>query len=334
MKNLWRAPVVALLWMALFGTPGAFGYEEIDVKDGGAITGRVTLRGSVPEPRVFPLVLYPFGPFCKRISDGQGNVLLEEFYVHDNGLKDAVVAVQRVKKGKPFPHINSKWVTEDCMFHPAEASFEEKYVKDADGRLHHEHPLVTVLENRQPISMVNLDPVIHNIQVFQNEKGNIILNVPLPVSSEPRGGVLKFGRDKRIAQMICGMHEFMQSWGFVVDNPYYANTKRDGDFVIDKLPPGTYKVTAWHPHMKPIEKEITVPANGTVTLDFEFDSKQVQRPIYESQEKFRIGPESRPEERLTHVMPFRQRPPEENSKRSDDQEEKEDMGDMRKMGDK
>lgn len=291
----------------LSGLSPAFGYEEAEIKDGGAISGKVTLTGPVPPPRVFPLVLYPFGPFCKRISDGQGNVRLEEFYVDkERGLKDTIVAVERVDKGKPFPHINSKWLTEECMFHPAEVPFNEKYLKDSDGAFHHEHPLVTVLEDRQPISMVNLDPVIHNIQVFQPEKGNIILNVPLPVSGDPRGGILRFGPQKRIAQMICGIHEFMQSWGFVVDNPYYANTKRDGTFTIDKLPPGTYKVIAWHPHMVPIEKEITVQANGNVTLDFDFDSKQVQRPIYESQEKFRMGPETRPDEHLTHVTPFRQ----------------------------
>lgn len=313
--------LLLLGFLSLIRLPVAFGYEETDVKNGGTITGKVTLKGPIPPPRVFPLILYPFGPFCKRISDGQGNVQLEEFYVDEGGgLKDAIVAVQGVKKGKPFPHINSKWVTEDCMFHPAEASFNEKYVKDMDGMLHHEHPLVTVLENRQPISMINLDPVIHNIQVFQKEKGNIILNVPLPVSNAPRGGILKFGPGKRIAQMICGIHEFMQSWGFVVDNPYYTNTKRDGNFTIDKLPPGKYKVTAWHPHMNPIEKEITVPANGNVTVDFEFDSKQVQRPIYESQEKFRIGPESRPEEHLTHVSPFRQRAPEKEIQKKSDQD--------------
>ncbi|MBI3803138.1 MAG: carboxypeptidase regulatory-like domain-containing protein [Nitrospirae bacterium] len=298
----------------------------MDVKGGGTLIGRVTLKGEIPPPRVFPLVLYPFGAFCKRISDGQGNVLLEEFYVGtDGGLKDSVVAVEQVKKGKPFPHVNAKWVTEDCMFHPAEAAFNDKYVKDEDGKLHHEHPLVTVLENHQAISVQNYDPIIHNIQVFQNEKGNIILNVPLPPGAKDAGGKLNFTRGRRISQMICGMHEFMQSWAFVVDNPYYTNTKKDGEFKIDRLPPGTYKVVAWHPHFKPIEKQITVPANGAVTLNFEFDAGEVKRPIYESQEKFRIGPEALPEEHLMHTHPFRQRPPgeEPQDKRPNEGDQKE-----------
>ena len=292
----------ALLWIgiAIFSGWGrAFGYEEVEVRNGGSITGRVLLKGPVPEPRVFPLVLYPFGPFCKKISDGQGNVRVEEFIVDaDGGMQDAIVAVQQVKKGKAFHRVENELVAVDCMFHPADVPDEEQFAINQEGKLRHEHPLVRVLENHSPISIVNRDPVIHNGQVFQNERGNIILNFPLPVSSEPRGGVLHFDPGKRISQLICGMHEFMQSWGFVVDNPYYAKTKKGGEFAIDQLPPGTYKITAWHPHLKPIEREITIPADGTVVIDFEFDSRRVVRPHYESQEKFRIGPEALPHEHL------------------------------------
>ncbi|MBI3358497.1 MAG: carboxypeptidase regulatory-like domain-containing protein [Nitrospirae bacterium] len=289
-------------------------YEEIDVQDGATIKGKVILKGPIPEPRVFSLVSYPTGSFCKKISDGEGRVLLEEFYVGaGGGLQDAVVSVQKVQKGKPFPRIHPKWVVEDCMFHPVEATFDEKYVLDKDGQRHHEHPLVTVVEDHQAIVVQNLDPVVHNTQVYQNEKGNIILNVPLPPPPAPGaqngGGMLHFGKGKRTFQMICGAHEFMQSYGFVVDNPYYFKTKKDGDFNIDRLPPGTYKITAWYPHLQPVEKEVTVTANGTVNLDFEFDATQVHRPAYESQAQFRIRPEAHPEDHLMHHQPFRQRPP-------------------------
>jgi hypothetical protein len=288
----------------------AFGYEEIRVINGGSITGKVTLRGPIPPPRAFPVVIYPFADYCKRISNGKGDILLEEFWVGPGGgMKDTVVAVEQVEKGKPFHHPDLKFVAVDCMFHPADAPKEETDIIDLDGRPHHEHPLVTILENDRPISMVNQDPIVHNIQVFQSERGNIILNVPLPISTAPMGGTLKFSAGKRISQMICGVHEFMQSWGFVVDNPYYAITKKDGAFSIDQLPPGTYRVIAWHPHLKPIEREVTVPPRGAVSLSFEFDSAEVERPIYEIQTEFRIGPRARPSDNLLNVSPFRQRPP-------------------------
>jgi hypothetical protein len=302
------AGVVA--WVAVLATGGfstalaAPDYEEATVTDAGTITGRVTLAGRVPEPRIFPLVQFPFAAFCKKISDGRGHIRVEEFIVsRDRGLQDTIVAVREVKRGKPFPPLAQELLAVDCMFHPTETSADELFAIDAKGKLRHEHPLVMVLRNHQPIWVVNRDPIIHNGQVFQNEKGNIILNFPLPVAEEPRGGVLDFDEGKRISQLICGMHEFMQAWGFVVDNPYYARTKKDGNFTIDGLQPGTYRVAAWHPHLPIVEREVTVPENGTASFNVEFDGSRVVRPLYESQEKFRIGPEALPHEHLEECVP-------------------------------
>jgi len=291
---------VVLLGMVGFSTVATGSdYEEVAVTDGGTITGKVTLKGPVPAPRVFPVVLYPFGEFCKKVSDGQGNIRLEEFNVSpDRGMQDTIVVVEEVKRGKPFVPVKNELVAVNCMFHPADVADSEQFIVTEDKKIRHAHPLVMVLENHRPISVVNKDPIVHNGQIFQSEKGNIILNFPLPVSNEPRGGLLNFEPGKKISQMICGMHEFMQSWGYVVDNPYYARTKRDGLFAIDQLPPGTYRVLAWHPHFKPIEQDVTVPVNGSVAINFEFDSANIQRPIYERQEKFRVGPEAMPEHHL------------------------------------
>ncbi|MFQ5781212.1 MAG: carboxypeptidase-like regulatory domain-containing protein, partial [Nitrospiria bacterium] len=94
------------------------------------------------------------------------------------------------------------------------------------------------------------------------------------------------------------MHEFMQSWGFVVDNPYYAKTAKDGTYRIDGLLPGTYTVNIWYPHYKVYSREITVEANKTARLDFEFDADLVKRPEYEKQKQFRISPATPEDHRL------------------------------------
>ncbi len=265
------------------------GYQEIRVEKGGTLRGKVTLKGDIPPPKMYHLSLSPFGPFCeKKISDGRGNIALEEFTVGPgNGLMDVVVAVQGVRKGKPFPLIEAKIDATDCMFHPADVPASDLYETDAMGHTHHIHPMVTVLQNHQPIWVVNKDPIFHNGQIFQKERGNIMLNFPLPISGKPGGGILHFDPGKRISQMICGMHEFMQTWGFVVDNPYYAKTRRDGQFTIDRLPPGSYRVHAWHPQFKIAEKEIKITEGGAANLNFEFDSSTVRRRTYESEKGIR-----------------------------------------------
>ena len=254
----------------VLGSSVALGYEEAVVTDGGTITGKVTLKGPIPEPRVFPLALYPFGPYCNKnkvISDGQGNVRISEFSVAaDGGMKDVVVAMEEVKRGKPFKPIVANLVARDCEF----------------------LPFVSIVQNHGSFVMKNEDPIIHNAQLYQSEKGNLLLTVPNPPNSTGTFPI-EFEKHKRIYQMICGMHEFMQTWGYAVDNPYYALTDADGKFTIDQLPPGKYEVVAWRPHFKPIEREITVSPHQAVSLDFEFDASAVKRPHYETQEKFRIG---------------------------------------------
>ncbi len=287
--------------LGIIGEPAAFGYEEIDIQNGGSIAGTITLDGAIPEPRVFALIQFPFGPFCKKISDGQGNVRLKEFVVHkkNKGIWEAVVSIRDIEKGKPYHPTVADFVAVDCMFHPADVADSEQFSVDEEGQLHHEHPNVAIIHNHQRMNMINRDPVVHNIQVYQNEKGNIILNTPLPISDQRRGGVLHYKKGKRISQMICGMHEFMQSWGFVVNNPYYAKTAKDGSYRIDGIPPGTYKVSIWHPHFKVFDQVVTVKGGTMTRLDFALDASRVKRPVYETQEQTRIDTAT-PEDHLLH----------------------------------
>ena len=93
--------------------------------------------------------------------------------------------------------------------------------------------------------------------------------------------------------MICGMHEFMQTWGFRVQNPYFFKTGLDGKFKIDNIPPGKYRVNAWHYLMKTESQEIEIKPNGTVDLKFEFDGGQIERPLYETIKSGRIKKDAR-----------------------------------------
>lgn len=245
-------------------------YQTMAVTNGGSISGQVLLEGTPPPARLFPVVLYPFGPYCERnteIYDGQGHIRLSEFQTGKNGgLQDVIIAIEGVKAGKPFAPITASVRAKDCQF----------------------LPFVNIVQNGGTLNMTNEDPLLHNSQIYQSDKGNIILNVPMAPNSKSTH-TIEFEKHHHIYQMICGMHEFMQTWGFAVDNPYYARVDQNGRFTIDGIPPGTYKVIAWHVHIEPIEREITVTANGRTTVNFEFEADEVKLPHYETQEKFRVG---------------------------------------------
>jgi len=54
----------------------------------------------------------------------------------------------------------------------------------------------------------------------------------------------------------------------VIENPYFASTDAKGRYTISDVPPGTYKLKAWHERLPPLTKEITVPEKGEMQIDF------------------------------------------------------------------
>jgi len=61
----------------------------------------------------------------------------------------------------------------------------------------------------------------------------------------------------------------MQAYVIVGPNPYAAVTIEDGSFRIEGVPPGTYKLRAWHEALGELDKDVTVTAGGEVTVDFD-----------------------------------------------------------------
>ena len=245
----------------------SWAYQEIAVKDGGTIQGKVVLTGNMPEPRVYHLILFPNIDMCAEVdTDDEMNRVLFDFKIsEDNGLKDVVVTLEHVEAGKPFNKEPILIDSENCKFHPD----------------------VNVVRQGEVFKVNNLDAVMHNSQVYQKERGKIITNLPVP-PEEITDGTVTFQKHYKIFQMICGMHEFMQTWGYRVQNPYYFITGIDGNFQIDNIPPGDYVVHVWHYLMKPKKRKIHVAENGVIDLNFEFNGNKVVRPLYETIKSGRI----------------------------------------------
>lgn len=245
-------------------------YEEVSVTSGGTIYGKVILKGTPPPARIFHLVFSPNIDYCQRVSDGKGNRLLREFEVSENGgFKDVVVAVIGVQRGKPFD-FTPKIEIENCRI----------------------SPFVSPVRNNRPITLESKDPITHDIQAY-SIKNPIesytfqMFNKPMP-SKTVASKEIKFRRGHFIFRTQCGVHDFMQSWGIAVGNPYFAVTGPGGEFSITDLSPGTYDIIAWHPHMMVQAERVTVSPNNSVTLNFEFDSSEVEIPEHDLQTGYRL----------------------------------------------
>ena len=266
MKKILSIVTLIISISSLVSTSG-WAYQEMEVSNGGSIQGKVTLTGKMPYPRIYHLVLFPNIDMCAEIdTDDEMNRVLEDFKVSpDGGLKDVVVTLEHVDAGKPFNKEPINITAENCKFLPD----------------------VNVIRQGESFKIDNIDAVMHNSQVYQKERGKILLNIPIP-AEEVSDGKITFKKKFKIMQMICGMHEFMQTWGYRVQNPYYAQTKIDGNFKIDNIPPGEYKVTAWHYLIKRQSQKVKIAAGETFDLNFEFDADTVVRPFYETIKSGRI----------------------------------------------
>ncbi len=88
--------------------------------------------------------------------------------------------------------------------------------------------------------------------------------------------------DKRVVfdhpgkvDVFCSIHANMHCIVLVMSNPYFATTDASGHYAITNVPPGTYKLKAWHERMPADEQEITVPASGQVKVDFTLTIKNL-----------------------------------------------------------
>ncbi len=255
-------PWVSLLWALLEVFP-SFAYEAVTPFPGGNLTGTVTLEGPPTPPKRFNLVLNPDPYYCGRVSDGKGWRLAPMTQLGpEQALEGAIVYLQEVKKGKPFPDDTRHTLkVQNCLFIP--------YL---DG-----------MHTGEKLQIENWDPVQHQLEVFltSGEGGTRLFGSvlqPHPENrksdylSEGKTGTPRSG-PKQVFQMDtagvlffrCNYHEYMEGWSVVVPHPYYAKTKESGKFAINDIPPGSYTLQVWHPQGI-VETPVHIRAHDTVSL--------------------------------------------------------------------
>jgi len=231
----------------------AWAYESRTVTEGAVVRGTVTFKGTVPAPKEFELRRSPDAVFCGALSDGNGNRLLKEVNIGPGaGLKDVVVVVEGVQSGKPFTFTDAKVEANVCQF----------------------LPFVTVVSDKRELTVTNRDPVSHDIQGYAYDQSGVDIVLHRPsLKATGTTDIVNLVKGRKVFTMQCGMHPYMQNWGYAIDNPYYAVTDLDGAFVIGDLPAGTYHIKAWHPALGLQERDVTVQPKGTAALTFSFEDK-------------------------------------------------------------
>ena len=230
--------------------PGT-GYVEAPVPDGGILTGRVRFTGEPPKGE--PLAVRKNPDVCGEHKSFQALVLGPS-----KGVQGTVVALDGVERGKRAPEFELD--NAQCLFVPH----------------------VSAVMAGAKVRIRNSDPVLHNTHGFLDRL--TVFNIALPTKDQAVDVTQRI-KKPGVVEVVCDAHTHMRAWIVVRDNPYFAVSDDNGQFRIDEIPPGRYRITAWHegwvvtgkdkdgrPLYDPpriLTQEVTVPAKGEVAVDFE-----------------------------------------------------------------
>jgi plastocyanin len=212
----------------------ANGYQVVTVSDGGGLAGTISVSGAIPKLPVRRINKDP--QVCGSASRASEELIVSS----DGGLKNAVVIVQGVTRGKAMPVLNAKVDQAKC-----------EYV-----------PHVQVMVANSDISIVNSDPVLHNIHFYQGDTD--LFNIAQPIKGQTNTHKIE---KTGFVYAECDVHGWMRGHVAVVDNPYYAITDERGKFTIEDLPAGSYSVKIWHEFLGEQTQPVTVASKADSSLN-------------------------------------------------------------------
>ncbi|MGR3310410.1 MAG: carboxypeptidase regulatory-like domain-containing protein [Candidatus Brocadiales bacterium] len=250
MKKLCTAVVGMFLTVGLtigLGyTANSYGYEEVDVANGGSIVGTVKIAGDAPAIKM--LNINKDQDACGHEKKPSDALVVSK---DNNGVKNAIVSIENIEKGKKFNHPSSNPVIDQkgCVFIPH----------------------VLAVSTGTTVDILNSDKVMHNVHSYA------IKNSPFNEGVTGGGKLSKKFEFAEVVPVKCDVHKWMTAFVIVKGNPYFVLTDDNGNFKIDNVPAGTYKVQAWQEKLGKKVQDVTVEAGKEVKVDFELKAKKRRR---------------------------------------------------------
>ena len=76
-----------------------------------------------------------------------------------------------------------------------------------------------------------------------------------------------------VVRILCNVHPSMEAFIVVKEHPYFAAPDQSGNYRLDNVPVGKYRLQAWHPQFGTTEYGVEILREGEV-VDVNFDLKK------------------------------------------------------------
>jgi plastocyanin len=215
-------------------------YDEIVVKAGATIRGTVKVEGKLA--KLPPLQITKYKDVCKDVPN-------ESLIVGPGqGVRYAVVTLEGMTKGK---------------------AVEKETAHELDNLRCRFLPHVQAASVGQFIVFKNSDPILHTAHAFFTSEQQPQFNVGLFPGRVSRKPLITTG----VAKIQCEVHPWMTAYIVVTDHPYHAVTDSYGEYLINDIPAGNYRLKVWHESLATEEKPVEAKAGATIKMDFVLKSK-------------------------------------------------------------
>lgn len=203
---------------------------------GGSLTGKVTFEGEPPAPQEVKIT--KDANVCGKEPHYDESLLVGE----NKGLQNVVVSIMNPPKGGDMSQLGKEFAIHQmgCTYTPH----------------------ICLVPVNTPLLIYNDDGILHNLHTYS--KKNPSFNISQPKFKKKVKKTFKYPETFPIK---CDVHGWMVGYIVVVDHPYHAVTDENGEYKIEGLPAGTYQVQFWHEKLGTIQKEVTIEAGATATLD-------------------------------------------------------------------
>jgi len=76
-----------------------------------------------------------------------------------------------------------------------------------------------------------------------------------------------------VVRILCNVHPNMEAFIVVKDHPYFSAADSRGNYRLDGVPLGKYRVQVWHPQLGTTDTGVAIVRDGEV-VDINFDLKK------------------------------------------------------------
>jgi len=235
-----RSRIVFLLLACSIVAAGAVAQSNT-----GTIKGHVRLTGKLPGN---PIIRMGMDPMCSKMNAAKRVVQQYVVATIDGSLANVFV---RLKGNVPQTPIPTQPVVIDqqaCVYTPR----------------------VVGARVGQTVQVKNSDMLLHNVDALSGKNNGFNI-------AQPRAGLVYEFKPKNEEIMLhlkCDVHNWMNAYVGIVTNPYFSVSNTMGTFEIDRVPPGTYMLEAWHERFGVVSKPVTVKAGAVATVDFDYASNE------------------------------------------------------------